>query len=575
MAEAKRKWGLMIFGLPFAGVGFGFILLGVIPSVYDWWRMQSWQPVAAELLSAHLESHRGDNSTTYRVTASYRYRYSGEYYQGTRVAISAISDNIGDFQYDLGRRLESLHSRGQPVDAWVNPRDPAEAVIDRSLRPGLMLFKLVFGLVFGGVGSGLIWSGWRRPIASDPLPFASVAHQPWLSQPEWADNAIASNQKSLLVLAWIISSFWLLVSSPILFFLPRELAKHNYVALVALIFPLVGLWLLAWAIRVTRNWRYWGELRLRLDPFPGSIGGQVGGSLDLPLAYDAKLRLPVALLCLHKYTSGSGEDSETRDSVVWQAEGLAHLEPSGRGSCAKILFDVPPGLPASECPQGDYHYWRLDIACDQLQPKLQRQFDIPVFPLVAKASFLSRESTRAPGLRDQREAQIDEVSDLEQIPGGVRLYFPYGRSWRGALMAFLGGLLCTGIGLAVHFDGGPIIFLLVFGAFGLPMIIGGFYTAANSLRVTLDKRGLETQRRILGLPLARRFLSAADIKQLELSQSFSATRGNGRQITYYKIQARSRGGQKVTLAESLRGRETAVQLLESIALLSGYPAKPG
>ena len=64
---------LMLFALPFAGVGVGFLLFSIIPSLYEWQQMASWRPVQATVLSAELETHRGDDSTTYQAVARYRY----------------------------------------------------------------------------------------------------------------------------------------------------------------------------------------------------------------------------------------------------------------------------------------------------------------------------------------------------------------------------------------------------------------------------------------------------------------------------------------------------------------------
>jgi hypothetical protein len=44
------------------------------------------------------------------------------------------------------------------------------------------------------------------------------------------------------------------------------------VALIRLLFPLVGIWLIACAIRRTREWRRFGAAPVTLDPVPGSIG---------------------------------------------------------------------------------------------------------------------------------------------------------------------------------------------------------------------------------------------------------------------------------------------------------------
>jgi hypothetical protein len=72
------SWFLTLFALPFAGVGIGMLLFGVLPTLYDWSRMQYWQPVQAQLISASLNSHRGSKwGYTYSVSADYRYQVGG------------------------------------------------------------------------------------------------------------------------------------------------------------------------------------------------------------------------------------------------------------------------------------------------------------------------------------------------------------------------------------------------------------------------------------------------------------------------------------------------------------------
>ena len=65
----KGVWLAMLFALPFAASGIGMLLLSVLPTLYDWSRMQFWQPVDATLLQAQLVTSRGSKSTTYRATA--------------------------------------------------------------------------------------------------------------------------------------------------------------------------------------------------------------------------------------------------------------------------------------------------------------------------------------------------------------------------------------------------------------------------------------------------------------------------------------------------------------------------
>ncbi len=98
------------------------LLLSVLPTLYDWARMQFWEPVPAQLLAAELREKAGSkSSTTYLASAQYRYLFADQPYAGRRVAIGSGADNIGNFQQQLGQRLEQALAQGAPVTAWVNP----------------------------------------------------------------------------------------------------------------------------------------------------------------------------------------------------------------------------------------------------------------------------------------------------------------------------------------------------------------------------------------------------------------------------------------------------------------------
>lgn len=146
---------LRLLAIPFLLVALTFFVMGILASLVDWSRMQAWQPVEAELLTAGLEK-RGSRTHTWLATARYRYQFEGQTHVGQRVAINESADNIGDFQQSLGFRLRGALRAGQGVQVWVNPENPAEAVIDRSLRGSLMAFFSLFVVLFGGVGAGIL-----------------------------------------------------------------------------------------------------------------------------------------------------------------------------------------------------------------------------------------------------------------------------------------------------------------------------------------------------------------------------------------------------------------------------------
>ncbi len=563
----SSRWLLTLFALPFAGVGVGMLLLSVLPTLYDWTRMQSWQPVEATLLAASLDEHSGDSST-YSVSARYRFEVAGRVLEGQRVAISEGADNIGRFQQHLGTRLQQALARGETVRAWVNPANPADAVIDRSLRGGLLAFKMVFVLLFGGFGLGLILFTWRSPVAA--IPPGKNAGSPWLARRAWADNQIRSGKRLEVAVAWVFATVWNLLAWPLaVAHLPQLWHQANRPAAAALAaFAAAGLGLLVWAVRATRDARRFGDLRLVLNPFPGAIGGDFGATLDLPtVPWQGDQRFLVTLRCIQHYRSRSaGENStEAREQTVWQTEGMAQVEPHGSGSRLRFRFAVPGSLPASEAPANDYHAWRLRVESTGSDLGLDRSFDVPVYATGASTHHLIPDAAQHPALQPLREAQIDEISDLEAIAGGVRLYQPYARGWP---LALTGGAF-AGIGLFAGAKGAPLLFPIVFGALSGALLLYALFCLTNSLRVDLGTRGLRTERRILGLMLRWRQVPPQDIARLRLKESYTTQAGT-RSTTYYRVQVELRNGQAITVADSLRGRETAEHLLRTLAELTGY-----
>lgn len=570
--RAQGTWLLVLFALPFAGVGIGTLLLAVLPTLYDWTRMQSWQPVDATLVSAQLHASRGKNSTTYSVTASYRFQAAGQDVYGRRVAINERSDNVGDFYEVLGARLERAQRNGRTVRAWVNPADLSESVIDRSLRWGLLGFWMVFVLLFGGVGVGMLAYAWhvrQKAMQAPPDPGAT----PWLARPEWAHNQIRSHKRLEVGVAWGFATVWNLLALPAAIGGgPKMLRTENYAALGAVsLFVLVGVGLLVWAVRATLDARRYGEVFLQLDPFPGSIGGHFGATMPLKMPYQPGQHFDVTLSCVLRYqTRSAGKSgSESRESIVWQTEGVAQVAPHAEGLVLSFRFSVPSGLPQTQEVDRDYHAWRVQIESADPELPFSRTFDVPVYATKETSDRIAADAAQHPQLLKKRDAQVDEVSDLEHIPGGVRLYLPYGRLWRQNLVWLGMGGAFLGFGVMAGRMGAPALFPVVFGGVGGAMLVWGFYALCNSLSVQLDRDGLRTERRLLGLMLAWHRVPARDIERLAAKESYTSQTGT-RHATFFRLQAELKNGKKIAIADSLRGREAADQLLASIASATGY-----
>ena len=564
--KPKKPWAILLFSLPFAGVGFGFLLFSVIPSLYEGIQMRNWPETQATVISSDLKSYSGD-STTYEAVGLYHYQVAGQHYAGTRLGISAGADNVGDWHQRMSGKLRSARSTQSTLPIYYNPGKPSESIVDRSPRWSLLGFKMIFVLVFGGVGVGLFY--WSMRDHNKHIDTPAAADQPWLGHKDWASATIRSDAKNTFYMAWVFTLFWNLISSPVLFAIPAELDQGNHAILLAALFPAVGVGLLLWAITVTRRWRAIGATPLTLDPYPGSIGGQVGGSIETNLHYSSGQKFPVTLSCLYSYMSGSGKNRKRTENVKWSAEGFAQAEPYRRGSRLQFCFDVPEGLHPSEQKGASYHLWRLNLKSDGAAIDIDRNFELPVFATAEPSRHIRADSANHPLAEDARDKRIDAVMAMRQTANGVELDFPVGRNVGINSGIAAVGLLFFGGGMTAGYLGAPLVMPIIFGLIGGGITLGGLYSLANSLHVRVGKQGVETRRTLLGIIISKATAPASEVRKLRIHRTGSMTSGSNHKV-FFAIRAHLRNGKKITLAESLIGQAAAEQVAEALAFYSGF-----
>jgi hypothetical protein len=386
----KGRIFLFLFALPFFGVG---VWMGYSAgsNMVDAWQMKQWVPVQGTLLSAGYETHDGDDSYTYEAYANYTYEFGGQQYTNDRVAIAGGADNIGDYQQDMGSYLSGVRSRGETITVYVDPGEPSEAILDRSLRWGLIGFKSIFLFTFGGVGLGLIIVVFRAPKEKD-LSAPEYRDTPWLANDKWQTAVVKSNSKTAMWASWGFAAFWNLISAPLPFLIYTEVTeKNNLPALLGLLFPLVGIGLITWAVKSTLEWNRFGPAPVTLDPFPGSIGGHVGGTIDVNLPYDVNTKFSLTLTNLRSYVSGSGKNRSRKESAEWQDTQVAHTSAGVKGSRLSFRFTVPEGIEESAADQSEesYYLWRLNVKADLPGVDIDRDYEIPVYATGERSVQLS------------------------------------------------------------------------------------------------------------------------------------------------------------------------------------------
>jgi hypothetical protein len=615
---------ILLFGLMFAGGGVFFLATTAFPMWQDWQAMRGWQPALAQ-----LESVRGGGNET---KARYRYEFDGATYQGERVYVSTFNDNIGTYHEGLLAELRRHQRAGTPVTVWVNPKAPDEAVIDRDMRWGLFAFLAAFGSVFVLIGLVVTYAGLRaanervdsgRPSlralrrewkekSADPhfqLSFIEYARQraeesrqpastsgpppDWHLRKGWETPKIRSGARRDLIAIWAFAILWNGVSWPVLLVLPEELAKDNYPALFVLLFPLVGLFLLAQAVRKTWEYRRFGVVSFEMDPYPGAIGGHVGGYVQVPrLEYGTAVAQPstlsVRLECVYSYVSRSGKNHSRRESIKWAEEGAPRIEGSMRGVRLAFRFDVPENLPQADVEQsGAYHFWRLGVQAEIPGIDLNRQFDIPVFK-TGETSSAVRHDVSAQVAEQKAQASEATRQSIAQgdfdLPGlsramristsgsEIRMAFPM---FRNRLLTLFAALFAGGFGFAssqmagMALEGG--VMAIFIGLLSAPFVLvaiaaslATIYLPFNNLRVRIARNDITVLRRLLFVPILHRRLRVADVLHLSIKRSGSTGQGVDK-IRHFKVLAHDRRGGKVTLAEDIDGEDEAGHFRDYLA----------
>ncbi len=567
-SKSKKGMGcLLLFALPFAGVGV-FMTGLTLWTVLQYVEAQQWKEVPATILHAELEEHRGDDSTTYQVVARYRYSYLGRMHTGTRVGLHGGSDNIGSFHQDAHRELSQHQKSGQPFPCYVNPDDPSESLLYRDLRWGLLALYTVFALVFGGVGFGLMAGGiyGYRKVQAEEKNALAQPEEPWLWKEEWAGGEITSSNKTLLLFAGIFALFWNLISAPLLFLLPGEIIENeNYLALLGLLFPLVGAGLLIWAGYLLFRWRKYGESVFQMAEVPGVIGGKLAGVIRTKVKLRPEEGFKLTLNCINKYRSGSGKNRSTREKILWQDEQviireLAEHDPTQ--SAIPVAFAIPyDARPTDTSNTNNQTIWRLEAQAAVPGIDYHARFDVPVFRTPeSRSDFVLDDSLTAEYAAPEDPALQLRAAGVERVPvaGGNRYVFPMGRHLGASLgiTAFL--VIWTGAIVLMWHLGAPIFFPIVFGLFELLLLYAAVDLWLYRSTIEASPAGLAVRSGflVLGQP---QWVPVDDIESIAPKSGMQS--GNK---VYYGIAVKRHGGKDLTAAKRLPSQRHAEAVIAEI-----------
>ncbi len=189
-----------------------------------------------------------------------------------------------------------------------------------------------------------------------------------------------------MLMALCVAIFWNVISSPLWLVLPDEIFhKGNYVALLGLVFPAIGLALAGWAVFAILRWRKFGQSVFRMAYVPGVIGGQLAGVIQTSAKVRPEDGFHLSLRCVRRITTGSGKQRSTSESIVLEEERtVMHelLEDQADQSAIPVEFQIPADCrPSDERNSDDQTLWRLTAAANVPGIDYSVTFVVPVFKI--------------------------------------------------------------------------------------------------------------------------------------------------------------------------------------------------
>jgi hypothetical protein len=385
--------------------------------------------------------------------------------------------------------------------------------MERKLAMGLLSAAVVCGgiiaLIFGISAKKLALKASPKKTADDG--------KPWLKREEWAAGRITSGTRKGILLLWIFTFFWNAVSAPIVFIgLPAELHKGNYAILIALLFPIVGIGMIIFAVNTTFAWRKFGQSIFDMAAIPGALGGTLEGEIQVKTRLQPQHGLHLRLSCIRQTTTGSGKNRHTEETILWQDEkwlraDLPQTDLNATG--IPIYFKLPDNLPESTPGSGDGIHWKLEASATLRGPNFHAVFDVPVFKLPEPPEISDDPTVQYQMSLDEVRKQIHSKIQVNDLPGGGKEFvFPAARNVGPAVGLTLFWLVWTGIVVALFWNWKqvPALFPLLFGAFDLLITIFAFNLWFLRSRVVVTSEQVTVQKSWLGVKKERR-LAASNV----------------------------------------------------------------
>lgn len=392
-------------------------------------------------------------------------------------------------------------------------------------------FVVVFAclaVAFGLAGVGLMAFAVRKP-KDQPIDARRIS-----------DQAQAGT-----LLFWGFALLWNLIAAPALVFLPDEIRKGHTIAWLTLLFPLVGIVLLANAIRLTARALRFRESTLALDATPVPLGGTLRGNVEVPHPLTSASGVMIRLVALSRRSSGRN----TYDSIAAHEE--RELDPAlirrtADGAIIPIEIAVPADAPASDSTSANEKiFWRLTVDAEVPGVDYSATFDVPV-ERTAFTDFRPHEGPRSIAAPMHPKSFIDR-----QTPEGRELYFPRFHAKSRAMLSLAFAIAWIGAIAFMVAVGVPRVVPIVFAFIAIAIVLSTLELFLESRTILLGAHDVTLRRRMLSK--SEQVIPYADI---ERASAVISAQANGAR-PYYRVDVETKDGKRIQAAKHIHSKREA------------------
>ena len=359
-----------------------------------------------------------------------------------------------------------------------------------------------------------------------------------MANAEWASRRIRDHSGKGILLLWGFALLWNAIAAPVLLFLPRELEKGNRLAWTMLLFPLVGLALLLFAMRATLRVLRFRNSTLVLDTLPAPIGGTLRGTVEVPHSLGNASAVTLRLNAITRVRTRN-ETEETTFCHDEREVDPASLRQTAEGTAIPVEMPIPDDGSPSDADTT----WQLVVDAEVPGIDYNATFDVPVFR-TAFHDFRPR-GVPAP-LGPPRTPRSFVERDTAE---GRELRFPPFRAPALAFWSLLCTLFAIGATLFTVAIGAPRFLTALFALVAVPIALATLDLFFASRSVILAPDRILARRRLVFSSQTE--IPYADVADVTTVMAASSAR------SYYHVDVRTKDGKRRRVARYIGSKREA------------------